>query len=253
MTTDEAMRQAQAAEKRGHTAQAAAIYRQILQRMPAHFAAHAALKRLLSARSAHADAASRIRTLYRQGRFAEAAQAADNLVQQDRADFPILTALGAARLGLGQTDAAIDAFRAALRVEPGNAAAHNNLGSALRAAGEADAAEAAFGRALDLRPDYSEALNNLGLLHRDRGQADKAEAAFARAAAARPGNAEAQTNLGNMLQEAGKADTAATAYRRALEARPDYPDAHYNLAAALRKLGRLDEAIAAYIRTVLAS
>ncbi len=240
------MRQAKAAEQRGQTAQAAAIYRQILQRVPTHFAAHAALSRLQAAPAGGSDPLAAIHVLYRQGRLAEAARAADRLVKAGKAPFPVLTALGAARLGLGETGPAQVAFRAALKLAPSNAAAHSNLGTALRAAGKTDAAEAAFAKALALRPDYSEALNNLGLIHRDRGHADAAEAAFARAVAAQPGNAEALTNLGNMQQEAGRPEDAAQTYRKALAVRPDYADAHYNLAAALRKLGRLDEAAKAY-------
>jgi malonate-semialdehyde dehydrogenase (acetylating)/methylmalonate-semialdehyde dehydrogenase len=57
---------------------------------------------------------------------------------------------------------AIESLRAAVRITPGFAQAHNLLGILLAARGDIDEAIESFGRAIQARPGYARAYNNLG-------------------------------------------------------------------------------------------
>jgi tetratricopeptide (TPR) repeat protein len=62
----------------------------------------------------------------------------------------------------GRTDAAIDAYRALVRLSPRAAESHYDLAGALVVAGRVDDAIPSYREALRLRPEFPEALCNLG-------------------------------------------------------------------------------------------
>jgi protein O-mannosyl-transferase len=102
-------------------------------------------------------------------------------------------------------------WRHALAVDPGNAAAHNDLGVFY----------------LDQRR-YAEALDEL-----------------TQAVAARPGNADAHNNRAGALDALGRDEEAALELRAAIELRP-HPGYWVNLGMIYSRLGRLGQAQAAY-------
>ena len=69
--------------------------------------------------------------------------------------------LGNALRGEEEVDAAIDAYRAAIRFQPDHAEAHNNLSQALMARGEIEGALAASREAVALDPDSAAMHSNL--------------------------------------------------------------------------------------------
>ncbi len=95
--------------------------------------------------------------------------------------------LGSALGQQGHSDAAIAAFRQALRLTPGAAPAHLNLGVALAQQGAFDEAVACFERAIALAPDAAEPYRSLGVAQLRRGLATEAFAAIARHAAVKYG------------------------------------------------------------------
>jgi tetratricopeptide (TPR) repeat protein len=95
-----------------------------------------------------------------QGRFAAAVPYFERGLAI-RADPIAARGLGFAKLQLGDVEAAIVQYRAALAADPGDAEAHNLLGTALAAQKQLDAALPHFERAVRLRPDYAEAAENL--------------------------------------------------------------------------------------------
>ena len=103
--------------------------------------------------------------------------------------------------------------------------------------GRDDAAMAAYRRALKLDPGLGAALTNLGALAHKRGDAAEARASFEAALALDPDLPEARYNLAHVLIESGEVELGAAELRRVLELRPDFADAHYNLATALESLG----------------
>lgn len=101
----------------------------------------------------------------------------------------------------------------------------------------------AYRRVIALDPGCAAAWNNLGLLFHRRGQYDDARAAYLEALERDPRCAEAAYNLGSLDEDLGGAEQAIAYYRRALDIAPDYADAHFNLGAALARIGRNAEAV----------
>jgi tetratricopeptide (TPR) repeat protein len=101
----------------------------------------------------------------------------------------------------------------------------------------------AYQRVVAMEPGYAAAWNNLGLLHHRMGQYTEAQEAYEAALRAEPGCAEAAYNLGSLCEDLGELPASIRYYLRALELSPDYPDAHFNLAGVLGKSGRGREAV----------
>jgi tetratricopeptide (TPR) repeat protein len=178
--------------------------------------------------------------------------------------------LGLTLRALGQLDAAIEAFQAALRCEPDSAVTLSCLGNALVAAGRieegvsrhlaglarapaspegwanlarayeawarADAALVAWERAVSLRPSAPLLAALAGALLRGDRFEDAADAA-ARARAADPAHAPAGLNLAGALRAQARYAEAAEVLEQTLATCPDYADAHFNLGLLRLALG----------------
>lgn len=137
---------------------------------------------------------------------------------------------------------AAEAFEQAINLAPDMAQLHLNHGVALKAAGNAEAALSAYNRALAVEPSYAAAHYNKGNLLREQGGVGEAVESYRRAAEHDPHNAEVFNNLGSALDEAGEPAEALNALDRALLLRSDFAEAHNNRGNVLQKLGRLDGA-----------
>jgi len=100
----------------------------------------------------------------------------------------------------------------------------------------------AYERVLDMDPGYAAAWNNLGLLHHRMGQYERAGECYRAALEADDSCCQASFNLGSLHEDLGDFPVAVTWYRRALEMDADYADAHFNLAGVLAKMGRAENA-----------
>jgi tetratricopeptide (TPR) repeat protein len=100
----------------------------------------------------------------------------------------------------------------------------------------------AYERVVALDPGYAAAWNNLGLLQHRMGHYDRARECYEKALGADESCCQAAFNLGSLHEDLGDFHAAITWYRLALEMQPDYADAHFNLAGVLGKLGRNDAA-----------
>jgi tetratricopeptide (TPR) repeat protein len=89
----------------------------------------------------------------------------------------------AARLRLGDVNAAIADYNKALELAPSDAEIYANRGNALVAAGQYQDAIADYTRALELNPSYARAAFNRGSAYAMLGQRDAAQAEWARAIA----------------------------------------------------------------------
>lgn len=130
----------------------------------------------------------------------------------------------------GRTEEAVRAWREALRLEPDDAKANNNLGGMLLRLGRLPEAEAHLRKALAADPELAGARNNLGLLLMQRGRWEEARAEFERAIALAPASAEARVNLGAVLLVQGRPREAVRQLRAALEAEPWRTEIRMNLA-----------------------
>ncbi len=100
----------------------------------------------------------------------------------------------------------------------------------------------AYARVVVIDPGYAAAWNNLGLLYHRMGRYGEAGECYRVALDADPACVQAAYNLGSFHEDLGDPDAALDWYRRALERRADYADAHFNLAALLARMGENQEA-----------
>ena len=105
-----------------------------------------------------------------------------------------------------------------------------------------EAAVEAYGRVVSIDPGYAAAWNNLALLQHRMGHYERAGQCYEAALAADEACPQAAFNLGSLHEDLGDFPVAITWYRRAIEMQPDYADAHFNLAGVLGKVGRAETA-----------
>jgi len=122
-------------------------------------------------------------------------------------DVQTLTAKGDALYAMGQYHLAQTAYRAAVAVDPAAVAAQVGLGRSL-ARSSPQAAEAAFLAALKQDPDNVVALNDLGVIRDVQGLHEEAQTAYRHALAVSPGSTDVQVNLSRSLALSGHADDA---------------------------------------------
>jgi tetratricopeptide (TPR) repeat protein len=95
----------------------------------------------------------------------------------------------------------------------------------------------AYERVIAIDPGFAAAWNNLGLLHHRLGQYRRAGDCYRQALGSDHRCVQAAFNLGSLHEDLGELNTAIVWYRRALELDPGYADAHFNLAGVLGKVG----------------
>ena len=90
----------------------------------------------------------------------------------------LLTNTGAILDMVGLSEKAVPVLRTIVRLDPGNAIAHNNLGQAFTALGMRDSALHYFSRCLSYSPQHPEANNTAGYIELKKGNKDKAQIHF---------------------------------------------------------------------------
>ncbi len=119
---------------------------------------------------------------------------------------------------------ALEAQRALVAEQPGNAQAHNDLGNLLVLAGDPAAAAEAYRAALHAAPDFALAHYNLGLLDLERERFHRAREHFERALELDPVLALARYGLGDVASRRGHHARAVRHYARAFSHDPDLAD-----------------------------
>ena len=132
---------------------------------------------------------------HRAGRFAEAEMICRQVFAQAPDYFDALHLLGVLAGQSGHTDDAISLLSRAVGLRPGFEA-YSNLGVALRENGQLDAAIDAHRNALRLNPDYADAWRNLGVALNAMRLFDEAMSAFDRALQIKPDFAHVHFNRG---------------------------------------------------------
>ncbi len=149
---------------------------------------------------------------------------------------------GNALAATGQWEQAAGCFRRAIELKPDFAEAFYHLGNAVVNQGRLDEAAAHFRRAIELKPDFTSAVNNLAVaLTRQNKLVDAAECCH-RAIALDANFADAHANLGRVRRAQFRLDEAAECCRRAVALDPLRADAHNTLALVLRDQGKPREA-----------
>ncbi len=141
---------------------------------------------------------------------------------------------------------AIDAYRGAAALEPGNAQTLNNLGAAWKQAGRSDLADAAYRAALAADPHSSAVWFNLGNSHREENRLEEAVRCYRESLAVaegghgdeprrRPVNADAPeevqkilVNLAVALKDLRRFPEALECLERVLAENPDLAEARFD-------------------------
>jgi predicted O-linked N-acetylglucosamine transferase (SPINDLY family) len=265
---DQLLQQALAAHRRGAIAEAAPLYRRVLEVAPTNNVACTNLAAIATAAGDFNEAETMFRRavelkpdsaeahynlgfiLQEQGKLDAAIEVYRRALVL-RPDMPQAhTNLGVALQHQGKLDDAVAAFRHAIAGNPKYVDAYFNLGVVLRLQGHADEAAAAYRRVIELEPSHAAARNNLALILSEAGELRAADVLLRQAVGRWPDYAEGHNNLGALLLDQGRPQEALDALRAALKRAPDYPEAYLNMGNALRELGSLAEAIAAYRRAI---
>jgi len=185
-------------------------------------------------------------------RPADAAPLLGRLREQAPHNADVLTVAAIAAQRTGRVEEAADLFRSARDADSSNPARHQNLGVALKGMGDHDAALAAFEAALALRPGHAATMANMGSCLLAAGRDAEALRVLDPARADGAGHPDFFNNRGIALARAGRYDEAIAAYRGALVVRPAMVEAQINLADTLAKSGDEDGAIGV-LESVLAN
>ncbi|HJT76014.1 MAG TPA: tetratricopeptide repeat protein, partial [Gemmataceae bacterium] len=186
------------------------------------------------------------RRCHRAGDLSQAERLARQAVQSDADNGPAWHLLGDVLLSQNRSPDAADAYRQALRLQPGAPDLHYGLGLALARQGRPAEAVPHFRQALHRRPEHAPARRHLGIALAELGRLDEALPLLRQAAQESPNSAPVHLNLGTALAQAGRPEEAAASLEQALRLQPDYPAACYNLGNVLRELRRHEEAIERY-------
>ena len=249
------LQQALALHRAGRLAEAAAAYRQLLERAPADpevlnsfgllchqrgdsEQALALLRRAVTLRPEAATLHLHLGlVLEHAGALEPALRAYREAARREPQATDLLFNQGVVLLKLSRPEEAEGCFRRVLAIAPEDAGAALNLGRTLaeqRRWGEA--CEACM-RALALRPDWVAALNGQAGALRRLGRRREALAAYRRALALAPDDARLHNNLGAVQNELGQHREALVSYERALALDAELPEAHLNLSRMRRERG----------------
>ena len=138
------------------------------------------------------------------------------------ADAESLYRLGNACRERGELRTALEHYRRALELSPGNAALQNNIGLTLLSLGNADEAAPFFERALAIEPSHPAALANLAQHYYQQKRDAEAVSLFDRFIALRPVTVAAiWANRGVCLMRLGDFAAAAKSFEQAILLEPD--------------------------------
>ncbi|HZS53720.1 MAG TPA: tetratricopeptide repeat protein [Bryobacteraceae bacterium] len=167
-------------------------------------------------------------------------------VQKYPADFVAHYNLGAIYQQQDKLAEAIDCYRDALRVEPGNATVHNSLGSALLAEDKIPEAIGEFRETLRMDRDYDSARFNLAHALAATGDLNGAADEFNELLKRDPNDAGAQADLGTVYFKLHNYQDALVHLQASITLRSDDADVLTNYGTVLAIMGRFREAIKAF-------
>ncbi len=235
---DKAMHDAVAFDESGRTAEAIALYLEVLKRRPDMMAA---------ARHLAFD-------YWRTGnteRAVETLRAALNAGPTPGAQIQLGTYL----TEVGRPAEALDLLERAAAADP-TLDALNALGIAYARSGRPADGLATFRRSLAIDPENPMTHENIGAIHLDAGRLADARQEFERAVRANPDSAQGHAGLAIVAFKGGDRKTALAGWKRAVELDPTNWDALYNLGVQLLRDGRIAEArpyLEQFVRTAPAS
>lgn len=180
-------------------------------------------------------------SLYRNRDYVTLSRRIQSLLDDHPRELVLHSLLGAAYLELGEYEAAMDSYHAALAIKPDFEKIHNSLGITHLRLQQYDEAAAAFKNAVDINPRFAPAWFNLGIVYENCNQWREAAESYRKAIEFNSDYVEAFNALGTVLWELGEHERVAEQYEKALALRRDYYPAWRNLLHFLEKSNRSDE------------
>lgn len=179
------------------------------------------------------------------GKFAEAERAFRAALLQDNRDPARHWLLSTALDRQGRKADAADAAEEAARRAPNEARYWEHLGHMRAAAGDSEAAEQAFRRASEIEPERASAIGALSHTLGALGRWPEAIAAARAALVLRAKDSDLHYHHGNLLMRAGEPGAAVDAYRQAIALGRTDKETGRQLAEALRMAEEIAETAAA--------
>ena len=184
------------------------------------------------------------------GMHKEAIEAFKQAIRINPDDADAHNNLGVVYHKLGMHKEAIEAYKEAIRINPDHADAHYNLGVAYFFLGMHKEAIEAFKEAIRINPDYADAHRNLGIVYGELHKHREAIEAYKEAIRINPDDATAYYNLGVNYYNLRMYREAVEAYKQAIRINPDNADAHNNLGEAYKGLGMYKEAVESFKQAI---
>jgi predicted Zn-dependent protease len=183
---------------------------------------------------------------FHRGRYEEAATMFEAYTESEPDNAWGHYMLGLSAWKTGDHTRALEAFDAALRLEPNHRKSLLNSARVLIETGRAQDALNRIERALAIEPLSGEGLRLAGRAHFELGQVDQAIDAYQRALAIDDRDVWAMNNLGYIYIQQGRSDSALPPLARAVQLRPNVPVFQNNLGTALERSGHFVSAREAY-------
>jgi Flp pilus assembly protein TadD len=159
-----------------------------------------------------------------------------NALRMNPDDPSVLYDVGDAFAKLGYYDEAIRDYRHALQISPNQADILNNLGFTLAQKRDLPDAAVCFQAVLKLKPDAADAHNNLATIYYIQGRFQDSFDEYNAALQLSPDNPQIMVNLGDTLVRLGKTAMAAGYYQHALQLKPG----SQQIRARLQSLGPIN-------------
>ncbi len=145
----------------------------------------------------------------------------------------------------GDTPAAIENYRAALKINPRLPGLHFELAemlSTLETPESRAEAESEYRAALEVDPNDVQAQCRMGDIAAKKNDLNEAYARYTKAVELQPSNPDANIGLAKVLMSMGQPEKAQPILEHALELDPTSAVAHFRLSTVYRELGRPDDA-----------
>ncbi len=163
-------------------------------------------------------------------------QAATLLTKDEEVQFN----LGNTYLDCQQLDAAKNAYKKAIKLNPQFDKAHFNLACILKDQQHTKEAQEHLRKAIQINPNNVSAHYQLALTLHQEAKFEGAENAFKKTIALMPNMAEAHYFLANTMLQLQRFDEAQTYFLRAIEIKPQYADAYAGLSIAYQANQQLE-------------
>ena len=183
---------------------------------------------------------------FHRGRYEEAASMFAAYTESEPENAWGQYMLGLSSWKIGEHTRALEAFDAALRLDPSHRKSLLNSARVLLETSRPQDALDRIERALAIEPLSSEALRLKGRAHHELGQFAEAIDAYERALAVDDRDVWAMNNLGYLYIQQGRSDAALLPLARAVELRGNVPVFQNNFATALERSGHFVSAREAY-------